>query len=70
MANNLITFPIDDQLVMLIDQLNNAINVCYTAPENSEEQGYPYATGYARSAMSEVADRLSAIVAQMREEVN
>jgi hypothetical protein len=64
------TFPIDEQLVMLIDRLNNAINVCYTAPENPKEQGYPYATGYARSAMSEVADSLSAIVAQMREEVD
>ena len=61
------TFPIDDQLVMLIDRLNNAVNVCYTAPENPKEQGYPYATGYSRSAMSDVADELSAIVAQMRE---
>ena len=64
------TFPIDDQLVMLIDRLNEAVNVCYTAPENPKEQGYPFATGYARSAMSEVADSLSAIVAQMREEVD
>ena len=61
------TFSIDDQLVMLIDRLNNAVNVCYTAPENPKEQGYPYATGYSRSAMSDVADELSAIVAQMRE---
>ena len=52
---------------MLIDRLNNAVNVCYTAPENPKEQGYPYATGYSRSAMSDVADELSAIVAQMRE---
>ena len=64
------TFSIDDQLVMLIDRLNNAVNVCYTAPENPKEQGYPYATGYSRSAMSDVADELSAIVAQMREEVD
>ena len=63
-------FPIDDQLIMLIDRLNNAVNVCYTAPENPKEQGYPFATGYARSAMSEVADSLSAIVAQMREDVD
>ena len=58
-------FPIDDQLVMLIDRLNNAVNVCHEAPDN-EEQGYPYATGYARSAMSDVADDLSAIVEQLR----
>ena len=61
-------FPIDDQLVMLIDRLNNAVNVCHEAPDN-EEQGYPYATGYARSAMSDVADDLSAIVEQLRSEV-
>ena len=63
------TFPIDDQLTMIIDRLNNAINVCYTAPENPKEQGYPYATGYARSAMMDVANELSAIVNQIREEL-
>jgi len=63
------TFTIDDQLVMLIDRLNNAINVCYEAPE-IEDQGYPYATGYSRSAMTDVANDLSKIVKQMREEVD
>ena len=61
-------FPIDDQLVMLIDRPNSAVNVCHEAPDN-EDQGYPYATGYARSAMSDVADDLSAIVEQLRSEV-
>ena len=61
------TFPIDDQLIFLIDRLNNAINVCYSAPEN-DDRGYPYATGYAQSAMIEVAESLDVIVAQMREE--
>ena len=61
------TFPIDDQLVMLIDRLNTAVNVCYEAPD-IEDQGYAYATGYARSAMIEVAKSLDVIVAQMREE--
>ena len=60
-------FTIDDQLIFLIDRLNSAINVCYEAPEN-DEQGYPYATGYARSAMTDVAESLSKIVEQMREE--
>ena len=60
-------FTIDDQLIFLIDRLNSAVNVCYEAPD-IEDQGYPYATGYSRSAMSDVADSLSAIVAQMREE--
>jgi hypothetical protein len=62
-------FTIDDQLIFLIDRLNSAINVCYEAPEN-DEQGYPYATGYARSAMTDVADSLSKIVEQMREEMD
>ena len=62
-------FSLDDQLVMIIDRLNAAINVCHEAPEN-EDQGYPYATGYARSAMSDVADDLSAILNQMRERVD
>jgi hypothetical protein len=63
------TFPLDDQLVMLIDRLNTAVNVCYEAPD-IEDQGYPYATGYSRSAMTEVANSLSAIVKQMREEAD
>ena len=63
------TFSIDDQLVMMIDRLNAAVNVCHEAPEN-ENQGYPYATGYARSAMSDVADDLSAILRQMRKKMD
>lgn len=62
--------PLDDHLIMLIDRLNDAINVCYSAPENPKEEGYPYATGYSRSAMMGVADDLSKIVKQMREEVD
>ena len=62
-------FTIDDQLVMIIDRLNSAINVCYEAPE-IEDQGYPYATGYSRSAMTDVANDLSKIVKQMREGVD
>ena len=62
------TFSIDDQLVFIIDRLNSAINVCHEAPEN-EDQGYPDATGYARSAMSDTADALSKIVEQIREEL-
>ena len=61
-------FTIDDQLIMNIDRLNNAINVCYSAPD-IEDQGYAYATGYARSAMIEVVESLDVIVAQMREEI-
>ena len=60
-------FPIDDQLITMIDRLNAAVNVCHEAPGN-EDEGYPYATGYARSAMGDVADQLSAIVRQLRED--
>ena len=35
----------------IIEGLQDAINVTYTAPENPMEQGYPFATGYSRSAM-------------------
>tara|TARA_B100001939_G_scaffold274744_1_gene242724 strand:- start:247 stop:447 length:201 start_codon:yes stop_codon:yes gene_type:complete len=63
------TFPLDDQLVFLIDRLNSAVNVCYEAPDRTD-QGYAYATGYSRSAMADVANHLSKIVEQMREEVD
>ena len=58
---------IDDRLIRLIDRLNEAINVCYEAPDN-KDKGYPFATGWARSAMSDVANDLSSIVEQYREE--
>ena len=63
------TFPIDDQLILLIDRLNNAINVSNEAVDD-KDKGYPYASGYSRSAMIDVADDLSKIVKQMREGVN
>ena len=40
-----------EELNVIIQRLEDAINVCHTAPENPNEEGYPYATGYARSAM-------------------
>ena len=39
-----------DEVNAIIQRLQDAINVCHTAPE-SEDEGYPYATGFARSAM-------------------
>ena len=35
----------------IIKRLEDAIQVCYTAPDNPKDEGYPYATGFARSAM-------------------
>ena len=42
-------YSINEQLTNMIVRLNEAVNVCYDAP-NNENEGYPYATGYARSA--------------------
>jgi len=40
-----------EELNVIIKRLEDAIHVCYTAPENPKDEGYPYATGFARSAM-------------------
>ena len=45
----------------IIDGLQDAINVCHTAPENPREQGYPYATGYSRSCMRSILETLESI---------
>jgi len=42
----------------MIKRLEDAIDVCYTAPENQKEQGYPYATGYSRSCMIAIMEML------------
>jgi len=39
------------ELDLIINRLEDAINVCHTAPKNLRDEGYPYATGFARSAM-------------------
>ena len=46
------------ELDLIINRLEDAINVCYTAPENPNEEGYPYATGFARSAMQGAVENL------------
>ena len=65
---------IDDQLITIIDQLTNAVNVCYAAANASYEEReknyeleYPFAAGYSRSAMNQAIDDLSKIVTQLRE---
>tara|TARA_B100002019_G_scaffold91014_1_gene78541 strand:- start:1296 stop:1523 length:228 start_codon:yes stop_codon:yes gene_type:complete len=47
-----------EELNLIIQRLEDAINVCHTAPENPNEEGYPYATGYARSAMQGTVENL------------
>ncbi len=47
-----------DELNLIIGRLEDAINVCYTAPENPKDEGWPYATGFARSAMQGAVEDL------------
>lgn len=46
----------------IIEGLQDAINVTYTAPENPMEQGYPFATGYSRSAMQIAIENLQTLI--------
>ena len=46
----------------IIEGLQDAINVTYTAPENPMEQGYPFATGYSRSAMQTAVENLQMLM--------
>ena len=48
----------NDAIDRMIKRLEEAIDVCYTAPENPDDQGYPYATGYSRSCMMDIAKQL------------
>ena len=47
-------------LETLIENLADAINVCYNVESKSEdvEKSYPYATGYSRSAMLRIQEEL------------
>ena len=48
------TFSITNRLQFLIERLEHAVDVTESAPEDPDK-GYPYATGYARSAMEDTA---------------
>ena len=47
-----------EELNDIIQRLEDAITVCYNAPENPDTEGYPYATGFARSAMQGAVENL------------
>ena len=51
-----------EEVNVIIDRLVDAIHVCYTAPEDPKEKGYPYATGFARSAMQDAVQRLQQLM--------
>ncbi len=46
-----------DELNVIIGRLEDAIKVCHTAPDKKDE-GWPYATGFARSAMQGAVEDL------------
>ena len=48
-------------LKRLIQNLENAIQVCYTAVDDPD-QGYPYAAGYSRSAMMSTKQTLERLL--------
>ena len=50
------------ELDLIINRLEDAINVCHTAPNNPKEQGYPYATGYSTAAMQRAIENLQMLM--------
>tara|TARA_B100000003_G_scaffold82805_1_gene74236 strand:+ start:1000 stop:1179 length:180 start_codon:yes stop_codon:yes gene_type:complete len=51
-----------EELNLIIGRLEDAIKVCYSAPENPKDEGYPYATGFARSAMQGAVEDLQRLM--------
>ena len=63
---------IDDKLIRVIDNLTNAVNVCYEVDNTSDDydKSYPFATGYSKSAMNTAIDDLSRIVEYLRKDLD
>ena len=59
-------YSINQQLTSMIDRLNEAVKVCYEAPY-IQNQGYPYSTGFARSAMLSVSQQLAELQEQLQQ---
>lgn len=57
------TYTISNQnIAFMIRTLETAVDVCYRAPQSeSEGEGYPFATGYSKSAMQMVIDELKSL---------
>ena len=53
-----------DVLLNVIQRLEDAVDICHTAPEDPKNQGYPYATGYSRAAMQGVIETLQQYVVE------
>ena len=56
------------QLLSVIDDLNDAVNVCYNVDSSSDEpeKSYPFATGYSRAAMQHVVRNLQQIIEELQ----
>ena len=50
-----------EELNLIIGRLEDAISVCHTAPEK-EDEGWPFATGFARSAMQGAVEDLQRLM--------
>ena len=50
-----------EELNFIIGRLEDAISVCNTAPDK-EDEGWPYATGFARSAMQGAVEDLQRLM--------
>ena len=63
---------IDDKLIRVIDNLTNAVNVCYEVDNTSDDydKSYPFATGYSKSAMNTAIEDLSRIVEYLRKDLD
>ena len=59
-------YSTDLVLSNMIQRLDEAVNVCETAPD-IDGQGYPYATGYSMSAMRAVLEQLTELQQQFQE---
>ena len=57
---------LENQLLSLQERLKDAVKVCYTAP-NDTNRGYPFATGYSKSAMQGVVEDLQKILQQLND---
>lgn len=52
------------RLTIISERLNDAVKVAYEAP-GIGDQGYPYATGYSRSAMMGAVEELTSIISDI-----
>ena len=55
---------LETELLFLKERLQEAVDITHTAPLD-KNQGYPYATGYSKSAMQGVIKELEKIMQQL-----